>query len=36
MSTQLDQIAKKAKSNPKLRFTSLAEVRRGSAEICDF
>jgi hypothetical protein len=29
MSTQLDQIAKKAKSNPKLRFTSLAHLRRG-------
>src|SRR5258706_7083755 len=27
MSTQLDQIAKKAKSNPKLRFTSLAHLR---------
>jgi len=26
MSTQLDQIAKKAKSNPKLRFTSLAHL----------
>ena len=26
MSTQLDQIAKKAKSNPKLRFTSLANL----------
>ena len=25
-STQLDQIAKKAKSNPKLRFTSLAHL----------
>src|SRR5215472_15179861 len=26
MSTQLDQIAKKAKSNPKVRFTSLAHL----------
>ena len=26
MSTQLDQIARKAKSNPKLRFTSLAHL----------
>jgi len=26
MSTPLDQIAKKAKSNPKLRFTSLAHL----------
>ena len=26
MSTELDQIAKKAKSNPKLRFTSLAHL----------
>jgi hypothetical protein len=26
MSTQLDQIVKKAKSNPKLRFTSLAHL----------
>ena len=26
MSTQLDQIAKKAKSNPRLRFTSLAHL----------
>ena len=26
MSTQLDQIAKKAKSNPKLRFTALAHL----------
>src|SRR5438105_9918609 len=26
MSTQLDQIAKKAKSNPQLRFTSLAHL----------
>jgi hypothetical protein len=30
MSTQLDQIAKKAKSNPKLRFTSLASAHTGA------
>ena len=29
MSRQLDQIAKKAKSNPKLRFTSLATAPIG-------